>query len=260
MFCFKCGSQQPDDAKYCSSCGTALLRAGDSATSRDDLAQAATETNPTTSPATAKTRTPSTKYIIIIVAAIVVAVLLGVIIFNVVSALQSNDTSATSTESAQTAPANETGQTGDAPTATSKDQDGSERSGANTASQKDSSKDDIPTTEATPEEVAAQGEDRWVEENESIPAGMDERYLRKPKIENLDTFTLYLARNEILARHGRKFKNQDLRDYFNSRTWYKPKYSPEEFDSKHMGELNEYEKANIDIILEVEREKGSPYI
>lgn len=48
---------------------------------------------------------------------------------------------------------------------------------------------------------------------------------------NKSGWELDIMRNEIYARHGRRFNRQDLQDYFNSQSWYKPMYSPEEFDT-----------------------------
>lgn len=60
---------------------------------------------------------------------------------------------------------------------------------------------------------------------------------------------LRLARNEIYARHGRKFETPDLNEYFNQQPWYYGYLSAEEFDDTV---LNEYEKANLDLIKLVE--------
>lgn len=61
---------------------------------------------------------------------------------------------------------------------------------------------------------------------------------------------LWLARNEIYARHGRKFNDQELQDYFNSKSWYVPLYSPEYFDA-NIG-LNSVETKNVNTILSLE--------
>ena len=82
-------------------------------------------------------------------------------------------------------------------------------------------------------------------------------YLSRAQVESLDVYTLYLARNEIYARHGRMFKNSDLQQYFGSQSWYMPLYSPENFDE---GVFNAYEKENINLIKSVEQAYGSPYL
>ncbi len=38
-----------------------------------------------------------------------------------------------------------------------------------------------------------------------------------------------MARNEIYARHGRKFKDKTLQKYFDEKSWYEGEYEPDEF-------------------------------
>ena len=77
------------------------------------------------------------------------------------------------------------------------------------------------------------------------------------ELSGLSDWQLYVARNEIYARHGRMFQRQDLQDYFNSQSWYTPLYSPEQFDS--MGLLSSTEQQNASTILSVEKARGSEY-
>ena len=85
------------------------------------------------------------------------------------------------------------------------------------------------------------------------------RNYSEAELEALTDEELYYARNEIFARHGRGFKNQDLIDYFSSKTWYSEQYSPSDFDAMP-SPLNEYEKANSDLIREIESDRNSPYL
>lgn len=62
-------------------------------------------------------------------------------------------------------------------------------------------------------------------------------------LEELDPWELTLARNEIYARHGYIFRNEELRKYFQTKKWYKPR---ENFSDE---DLNEIEKDNIKFIL-----------
>jgi len=64
---------------------------------------------------------------------------------------------------------------------------------------------------------------------------------------------LNYARNEIYARHGRKFNSQELQSYFNNQSWYYGIYSPEEFNPNW---LNSVEKANVEFLKKVENERG----
>lgn len=82
-------------------------------------------------------------------------------------------------------------------------------------------------------------------------------YLSRAQVDSLSLYEMYLARNEIYARHGRMFKNSDLQQYFGSQSWYIPMYSAETFDESV---FNAYEKENISLIKSVEQAYGSPYL
>ena len=57
-------------------------------------------------------------------------------------------------------------------------------------------------------------------------------------------------RNEVYARHGRRFNNVDLQSYFDLQPWYKPRYTPSEFPSSL---LTETQLSNIQFIRSYER-------
>ena len=60
---------------------------------------------------------------------------------------------------------------------------------------------------------------------------------------------LRLARNEIYARHGRKFNNQELQDYFNSKDWYFGYIESEDFSEDLLSDI---ERQNVDFIMSFE--------
>ncbi|MBQ1349450.1 MAG: YARHG domain-containing protein [Ruminococcus sp.] len=81
----------------------------------------------------------------------------------------------------------------------------------------------------------------------------DKRIIERSEVENMSEKQITYALNELYARRGRKFKSADLQAYFNSKSWYKGTIEPSQFDESS---LNQYEKANVQIILSVMREKG----
>ena len=84
-------------------------------------------------------------------------------------------------------------------------------------------------------------------------------YYSYGELSGMSSYDLYLARNEIFARHGRMFNNADLQEYFNSQAWYEPIYSPSQFDS--MGNvLNDAEQKNVNVMRQIEKDQGSPYL
>lgn len=75
--------------------------------------------------------------------------------------------------------------------------------------------------------------------------------LTKSDLAGLSSEELRIARNEIYARHGRRFKDTELQDYFDSQDWYYGSIEPDEFvDSK---ELSTLERRNAKFILKYEQ-------
>lgn len=62
-----------------------------------------------------------------------------------------------------------------------------------------------------------------------------------------------IARNEIYARHGRMFNDEQLQGYFNTCSWYEGTTAPENFSDSV---LNETEKANLQMISAYEARMG----
>jgi len=60
---------------------------------------------------------------------------------------------------------------------------------------------------------------------------------------------LDLMRNEIYARHGRRFDRPELQRYFGKFDWYRPIYSPRDFDAHHQNRLNEIQRLNAELLL-----------
>lgn len=73
-------------------------------------------------------------------------------------------------------------------------------------------------------------------------------YLTDAELNGIDPkIKLWLGRNEIYARHHRKFKDENLTAYYEKMPWYWGEY-----DEIPESELNDYEKANIALIKQYE--------
>ena len=79
--------------------------------------------------------------------------------------------------------------------------------------------------------------------------GSSNQYLSASDVKNLSSYQLMIARNEIYARHGRKFNDSELQAYFNSKSWYKGTVNPEDFSTSV---FNDYEIKNIQLIQSYE--------
>ncbi|MDO5346821.1 MAG: YARHG domain-containing protein, partial [Lachnospiraceae bacterium] len=75
------------------------------------------------------------------------------------------------------------------------------------------------------------------------------RYLSRSEVEALSLQAICYAKNEIYARHGRKFVSRELQEYFGSKSWYDGFVEPESFAD---WVFNDYERANLDLIVSCE--------
>jgi len=89
---------------------------------------------------------------------------------------------------------------------------------------------------------------------ESVFEDSSERIYSADELYDYGLEQLYLARNEIFARHGYDFSSAFLREYFGSLSWYQRR--PGFKDPP----LSAIEKANVATILAVEKEAGGPYL
>ena len=87
-----------------------------------------------------------------------------------------------------------------------------------------------------------------------IIADSASRYLTDADVKDLSLKEINYAKNEIYARHGRKFDSKELQNYFDSKSWYKGTVSPSKFD---ISVFNKYEKKNAEFLSAKEFEIDS---
>lgn len=78
------------------------------------------------------------------------------------------------------------------------------------------------------------------EEEEYILPDSDTKKLTESDLLPLSEEELQLARNEIYARHGRKFETDSIREYFQSKDWYEGTVEPEDFTDNMLSEIELY--------------------
>ena len=83
----------------------------------------------------------------------------------------------------------------------------------------------------------------------SIPEYSALKAFSASDLQKYNDHSLYVARNEICARHGYTFSNGELRNRFMYKSWY----------PKVRSSLNYVEQANLDLIASIERNRGSYY-
>lgn len=77
--------------------------------------------------------------------------------------------------------------------------------------------------------------------------------IKASDLEGKNAMECKIARNEIYARHGRMFSDEQLQGYFESCTWYEGDIAPEDFSDSV---LEQVEKDNLRIIAEYEKKMG----
>ncbi len=117
-----------------------------------------------------------------------------------------------------------------------------------------------PVTEATyfdPYEQSTNSVNEYIEEAYVVTADedtylfpSDTRYITKSDLIGKTKEEVAYIRNEIYARHGYVFKNQEYQNYFENKSWYRanPYFDESEFSY--------IEAANKDFIVEYEKDRG----
>ena len=117
--------------------------------------------------------------------------------------------------------------------------------------------DEVLTREQNTAAAPTLAEEQDISDRDYIFPDSDSRYLTDEDLAGYSSDQLELAKNEIYARHGRKFVTPRIADYFNSKSWYKGTEDPETFDNNQGYIFNEYENANILKIADTEAKRRS---
>lgn len=108
------------------------------------------------------------------------------------------------------------------------------------------SKTDIETTQTTQPTYQESNTPNTQNTSSGKYQQASERVLASSDIVNLNKYELKIMRNEIYARYGYIFKTADMKAYFESQSWYTPRYN----DVTSF--LTETEKRNIELIKRYE--------
>lgn len=109
-----------------------------------------------------------------------------------------------------------------------------------------------PSPTATPSATpASTTEAAWLEA--LVLEGRDRKYT-KNELKDMSEYQLMILRNGMFALSGKRFsRNQKVIDFFSACDWYEPKYSA---DADVQAKMNDNQKANLNLIIEVEKDKG----
>lgn len=271
MFCTNCGAALPDDAKFCTSCGAPapvlddeeVASSGEGAPVDVDVSALDEPTKLEEIPAPKRKGLRPAAIAAIAIAVVAVLVGGGVLTWHFFFNAPALESTIERVDLEQPA-TNDDATSGDA-----------DAEGDAQAEGTDAEADDSTSTGNGADAASADGTDSGSSLGASPSGGADEPSSDAPSsqdyilpnssteliserdLEGLSDWELYIARNEIYARHGRGFKNKDLQEYFGSKSWYVERYTPEEFDANPT--LSDIELQNVETIHNVEKARGSSH-
>lgn len=266
MFCTNCGAALPDDAKFCTSCGAPapvlgdeeVAGSGEGAPVDVDVSAFDEPTEPEEVPAPKRKGMRPAAIAAIAIAVVAVLVGGGVLTWHFFFNAPARESTIERVDLEQPTTKDD---------ATSGDADAE---GDAQAEDTDAEADDSISTGNGADAASADGTDSGSSLGASSSGDADEpssqdyilpnsstELISEQDLEGLSDWELYIARNEIYARHGRGFKNKDLQEYFGSKSWYVERYTPEEFDANPT--LSDIELQNVETIHNVEKARGSSH-
>ena len=111
----------------------------------------------------------------------------------------------------------------------------------------------IETSELAETEETDESEGESVNGDTYLLPGSDQEYVTPEDLADMDQERLQLARNEIYARHGRRFQTAEIQEYFDSMPWYEGRIEPEDFQEEMLTPL---EQINVSYLKSWEEELG----
>ena len=291
MKCIECGHELKDGAIFCIRCGAMQVsmdgkpleseqswpevepQAGAAGfrSSTDGALHAAQSKNPRTFKQPPKRNGGRIALIIVIAVIVIAAIAFAVSSLGGASTSGSSSSASSAATSSSSASASSSAASSASSAAASASSESASASSASDASSAAAASSSAESQQAAPEpepEPAPAPEPAPEPEPAPAPASYndyyvlpdsDSYYYSYDELDSMSTYDLYLARNEIYARHGRMFNNSDLQDYFNSQEWYEPLYTASTFDSMPE-QLSDVELQNAKLMRQVEADRNSPYL
>ncbi|MCI9077894.1 MAG: YARHG domain-containing protein [Lachnospiraceae bacterium] len=253
MFCNNCGNEIDENSKFCSKCGQPVQNINQnpvSGNTSDGLPDTTYNKQPTN-----KNKNQKEQWTYLIIAGILlIAIIAGITIKQL-----KHGNKAVNTENAQNNTYdNNTNNNTSSNIKEDKPDNGDIETIKNTGNKDNiSNKDNANNKDNTNKKKnkSKKSNNKSVKSSsEYILPDSDRKYYKMKDLKGLTASKARLARNELFARHGRKFDDKELQKYFNSLSWYNGTIAPEAFHEEEF--FNKYEIANRDLIIKYEEKKG----
>lgn len=249
MFCKKCGKQIDSHAKFCRYCGTQIISTS-SAPFNDERVD---ERKPDTREGMGKSVLTG---MAVGLAVLAILAILWLVTVMVLGRLGSDDGKNAGQEYVETR-----ARAGESEAAADELDSSYEKEADSAPMEELPSETDATDAERAPADRQPEPESQIPSEPPAPePAGKyilpesNSRYLEMKDLEGLTREECRLARNELYARHGRRFDDAGLQAYFDSCEWYHGSIAPGDFREEAV--MNKYEIANRDLIIRYEAERG----
>ncbi len=254
MYCQNCGAWMPDDSQFCTKCGAKVADLEETTASSDPTLEPTPEFMPEPTMVAPDTVVSAAKPVerqksvrqgrndsqvaIIACLSVLLVALVAVLVYTQLLA-RPNTTDSSSSAASKTVS-----------TTSSSNSDSTGKSGTTigTTTPTDTKTTNTTDTKSTSETSTS---------SDYVLPDSDTHLYTRDELESLSDQQLFYARNEIYARHGRGFDSDELQTYFNSKSWYTRRYDPADFPDSL---LNSTEKANAGLMLEIEKDRNSPYV
>ena len=241
-FCRFCGSELKEGARFCTACGKKV--AEDTVQKQKKV-----QKDPETAPQHPVQSKKSKGVMICAVLVIVALVVIGVMIFLIKNGLDQKADADQGDNRVQSERVVDTEQEESETTdkKDSKDKDKKDKD----RKDKEKLKDTEESTQSAVKEANLPGIGEEFQNADYILPTSNSQYLTEADLEGLTKEECRLARNEIYARHGRLFLDEELQKYFDAKPWYHGTIQPDDFQDTM---LNDYEMKNKDLIVQYESE------
>ena len=254
MYCQNCGAWMPDDSQFCTKCGAKVADLEETTASSDPTLEPTPEFMPEPTMVAPDTVVSAAKPVerqksvrqgrndsqvaIIACLSVLLVALVAVLVYTQLLA-RPNTTDSSSSAASKTVS-----------TTSSSNSDSTGKSGTTIGTT-------TPTDTKTTTTTDTKSTSETSTSSDYVLPDSDTHLYTRDELESLSDQQLFYARNEIYARHGRGFDSDELQTYFDSKSWYTRQYDPADFPDSL---LNSTEKANAGLMLEVEKDRNSPYV